>query len=279
MNTATLSTFLSAISLCTRPARPLLHALRHYPAGTATASGASDASPSQAAKVVMQVCFVNGTHVVPYEAVERKLRDADTLEGIDGFEKNLFMASSSLAKGGAEFLGANRQTKLGPTTAASRPSTFGQILLTLALIFGALFFAVGTTVGVLLCQHRRRFEAEKRLALAAGTIRAASAHADCCSSSIDNLHLSAGAATVDEKHYTLAPYHQNNFITSAAAAFPSPPPPSSSHNSQKSVAKIWRRPLPPAPLLPSSADGTFYHQHKTPAAHHYYSVQEMKINL
>ncbi|KAL3075620.1 hypothetical protein niasHT_034987 [Heterodera trifolii] len=172
----------------------------------------------------------------------------------------------------------SKQIKLGPA-AAPRPLTFGQILLTLALIFGALFFAVGTTVGVLLCQHRRRFEAEKRLALAAGTIRAASAHADCCSSSIDNLHLSAGAATVDEKHYTLAPYHQNNFITSAAAAFPSPPPLSSSHNSQKSIAKIWRRPLPPAPLLTPSADGTFYHQHQTPAAHHYYSVQEMKINL
>ncbi|KAL3110469.1 hypothetical protein niasHT_019330 [Heterodera trifolii] len=42
---------------------------------------------------------------------------------------------------------------------------------------------------------------------------------------------------------------------------------------------IRRRPLPPAPLLTPSADGTFYHQHKTPAAHHYYSVQEMKINL
>ncbi|KAL3095025.1 hypothetical protein niasHS_006376 [Heterodera schachtii] len=280
MNAATLSSFLSAISLRTRPARPLLHALRHYPAGTATASGASDASPSQAAKVVMQVCFVNDTHVVSYEAVERTLRDADTVEGIDGFEQNLFMASSSWAKGGADFLGANRPTKLGPIAAASRPSTFGQILLTLALIFGALFFAVGTTVGVLLCQHRRRFEAEKRWALAAGTIRAASAHADCCSSSIDNLHVSAGAAaTVDEKHYTLAPYHQNNFITSAAAAFPSPPPLSSSHNSQKSIAKIWRRPLPPAPFFPPSADGTFYHQHQTPAAHHYYSVQEMKINL
>uniref|UniRef100_A0A914GVZ7 Cadherin domain-containing protein n=1 Tax=Globodera rostochiensis TaxID=31243 RepID=A0A914GVZ7_GLORO len=247
LDATALSAFLTALSARTRPARAVLHALRYRP-GMRGVPG-----ELQANAAVLQVCFVNGTRIVPFDALERTLRNADGVEGMDGFEQNLFMASvDEPRRVGPEFLG-------GPSSApAVAHPTGSQLLLSLTLIFGALLCAVCTTIGVLLCQHRQRFQAEKRLAHAADTIRDASAHADSCA---DNHSVNNGIGN-PSAHFVVP------------GAFPSPPPAHSMPFMPQKYAEIWKRPLPPAP--PLSSDGIY--QSAQPSTD-YYAVQEMKLNL
>ncbi|KAI3414010.1 hypothetical protein GPALN_011476 [Globodera pallida] len=252
LDATALSAFLTALSARTRPARAVLHALRYRP-GMRGVTG-----ELQANAAVLQVCFVNGTRIVPFDALERTLRDADGVEGMDGFEQNLFMASVDEPKRvRPEFLG-------DPSSAPPAAHPKRQPTLT---VVGTDFWRF-----VVRCVHNNwRAVVPASATLSGGEAACARGWhhprrltlQNWISSCADDHSVNNGIGIGNPSAHFVVP-----------GAFPSPPPAHSMHFMPQKYAEIWKRPLPPAPPLPS--DGIY--QTAQPSTD-YYAVQEMKLNL